>query len=632
MKRVQGEPVTKRFTSEAVEAMFHAIDEAGGNEVFFAGGLNKEGIVTGTRVVARGHQGAVPAFLDAVGQREVVIHNHPSGNITPSGADLQLAALFGNNGNGVYIIDNSVERVYVVVEPFLQKDIKTLNPDTLSKAFDPKGKLARSLPAYEVRPQQSQMLSVVARAFNSEGIAVIEAPTGVGKTLDLQEQIIEKDIPMLQRCSDKPFAACLVKGRRNYLCRRKLDRAVSEATLFDDEQDGSIIRRIAEWADKTEDGSLSDLSFVPPRRVWDRLCSEADTCSMSTCPNPDKCFVGRARREMTKADLLVVNHHMLFSDISVKKEMGRFSTTAVLPPFHRVILDEAHNVEEAATEYFGMEVTRLGTLATIGRFFRIEHGRERGLLPFMITRIMSEGQHLEPAAVAEIDDLIENKLRAALDAARESCSGAFSDIRKLVSERCRSVGVTLQWRLTGDVLQDAAVRDLHRSSVQPAVEELAKCVSLLEQLITKVRQLPLKKEEEEAPWLTEQLQLESYTARLKAIGAGLSEGTSAELAENTVRWIEIETNNENIVRIARRPLEVAEQPLHLPGRKQAQADLGIGGHGHGAKRLGRDHPHVVPALPQRIPGLDQGRDDPVNLRLPGVRGDGDLHGQPARRR
>lgn len=562
--------------------MREAIEEAGGNEVFFAGSLDGSGRVQSIRTVARGNQGAVPAFLEAVGTRDVVIHNHPSGNLSPSEADLSLSSIFGHHGHGVYIIDNEASRVYCVVEPFLQRDLKTLDSERLARGLGPDGKLARILPGYEHRPQQTAMLSRIARAFNHDGITAIEAPTGVGKTMayllpaaawalenkervvistrtiNLQEQIVEKDMPALQKALPKPCTACLVKGRRNYLCWRKLEKARSEAFLFEEENNAAIIRKIGEWAETTEDGSLSDLPFMPPREAWDEVASESDTCSPGSCPNPDKCFVGRARREMAKADLLVVNHHMLFSDVAIKREMGQFATVAVLPSYKRVILDEAHNIEDAATEYFGMEVTRNGAISLIGRFIRTDRGRERGLLPFLKLRFYQDGGYLDPTDVDPILDLIDEKLEPALTAAREKIEAAFVALREWVSTSSNKVGGVIQFRLTEKVLDDERPIAIHKGHFLPASDAATRCATLATQLLIMVKELPVHPETGETPWQTETLQLRAYTNRIKNIASGLTEALSPTIAENTVRWIEIDTRNKNIVRAARSPLSIGE--------------------------------------------------------------------------
>ncbi len=582
MAKVIGQKAAQRISEDAARAMVAAIEEVGGREVFFAGALNAEGMVIRVRVWARGTEGAVPAIMEGLQKGEVVIHNHPGGNIAPSDADLQLATIFGFNGHGVYIVNNAVTRVYVVVEPFLDKDRTPLNADELADFLKPGTRLARSIDHFEVRPQQIDMMKHVARAFNDNGIAVVEAPTGVGKTIayllpavlwsignkervvistktiNLQEQIIAKDIPVVQRCLKDPVTAVLVKGRGNYLCRRKLERALSEATLFDDEKEEHGLRAIAEWAEKTEDGSLSDLSFVPGRGLWSSVCSEADTCRISNCPNPGKCFIGRARRDVAKADILVVNHHMLFSDLAIKRETGNFTASGVLPSYRRVIFDEAHNIEDSATEYFGVEVTRLGAMALIGRFVRSERNQERGLIPYLKLKLQKDPHGPTGAEFEAILDLADNQLLPALAAAREALIAVFETVRSLTAERCGQVGRDIKWRLTQEALDDPELREIHNVYVLPAVEEAMTAARVATALAKRVREIPKPDDGSESPFLTELLQLEAFRDRLVRLGNNLAEGTNEKLEANTVRWIEIDASNKNIVRIVRCPLEVGE--------------------------------------------------------------------------
>jgi ATP-dependent DNA helicase DinG len=543
--------------------------------------LDAAGLVVEVRVCARGHEGAVPAFIEQIQPREVVLHNHPSGVIAPSEADLQLSAIFAKHAHGVYIVDNAIERVYVVVEPFLESDVTFLETRELDEAFSEEGRLARVLPEYEARPQQVEMMDAVADAFNKEGVAVVEAPTGVGKTLayllpavlwavrnrervvistntiNLQEQICGKDVPTLRKAIDERFSCVLVKGRGNYLCHRKLRKALSEATLFDEEGDKNALKKIAEWAEHTEDGSRADLPFMPGRELWDRVCSEADTCSFRNCPAPGTCFVGKARRELAKADVIVANHHMLFSDLAVKKEIGKFNSIGVLPAFERVIFDEAHNIENAATEYFGLEVTRIGAFSLLGRFVSSERRRERGLIPFLKAKLMREVK-AEPALLDPVLDLLDNELLPAIAAAREALTVGFDAVRSWVVEQNADAGKSIRYRLTADVLNDRALREIHSVYMLPASEEIRTCAVACTKVLGRMKALAPLDPEEESPVLTEQLQLDAYRNRLIRLANGLAIGTSSDLPENTVRWIEIDSGNNRIVRMASCPLDVGE--------------------------------------------------------------------------
>ncbi len=577
-----GQDARTRISAEAASAMRGAIEEAGGNEVFFAGSMNSSGLIEGVRVCARGHEGAVPAIFDGLDARDVVIHNHPTGDVLPSDADLELAVVYSHNGHGVYIVDNGVSRVYVVVEAFREKDRTRLVPVELARLLGPESRIAEALPEYEERPQQEEMLEAISRSFNEDGMAVIEAPTGVGKTLayllpavfwavrnrervvistrtiNLQEQIVFKDVPLLQRCLDLKFAAVLVKGRSNYVCPRRLERALSEATLFDDAEDQTALKTIAEWAAHTEDGSKSDLSFVPTRDVWERVCSEADTCTTSQCMASNKCFVTKARREIAKADLIVVNHHMLFSDLAIKKETGKFSSVAVLPAFERLILDEAHHIEDSATEYFGVEATQNGAQALLGRFQRKDRGQDRGLLMFIKVRLVQEAPALSHRDAESILELIDNTLLPAIAACREALTAAFQAIRSLCAEKCGQVGRDIKWRLTQDVLDDPQLREIHAVYVLPAAEELTRLAQHCSALHKPLSELEPGPNDFERPLAMEASQLQAYRDRLLRLANTMAEATGATLEANTVRWIEIDAQKNRIVRLVRCPLEVGK--------------------------------------------------------------------------
>jgi ATP-dependent DNA helicase DinG len=242
------------------------------------------------------------------------------------------------------------------------------------KVLGPDGPVARSLSGYEVRREQMQMASAIQQAFVRGRHLAVEAGTGVGKsfaylvpliqqisetgekalvstfTITLQEQLYNKDIPFLSQCLPQPFKAVLAKGRSNYLCRRRLDFALrTQRWLFGSM--GEELDRIREWAGTTKDGSLSDLPFLPDSRTWDAVRSEHGNCRGRMCPHLRECFYGKARRHWKEANLIVANHALLFSDLVLKDKDVDF-----LPPYRYVVIDEAHNIERAAEEHFGINV------------------------------------------------------------------------------------------------------------------------------------------------------------------------------------------------------------------------------------------------------------------------------------
>ncbi len=217
---------------------------------------------------------------------------------------------------------------------------------------------------FEFRPQQQEMAVAVARALEEERHLVVEAGTGVGKslaylvpailfaleqhkkaiisthTINLQEQLLYKDIPILKKVLPVEFDAALMKGRQNYLCPRRLERALqSSKELFTGPEDNEL-NRIAEWASKTRDGSLSDLSIEPDPKVWAQVCSEAHICTQKTCGQNPRCFYQQARKRLLAADVIVLNHTLLFVLLGDPKEQEE-RESGFLFPNDFIIFDEA---------------------------------------------------------------------------------------------------------------------------------------------------------------------------------------------------------------------------------------------------------------------------------------------------
>lgn len=230
---------------------------------------------------------------------------------------------------------------------------------------------------YESRPQQQKMAEAIAAALRDGAHLAVEAGTGVGKsfaylvpliywsvatqgqvvvstyTIALQEQLISKDIPFLQKHMGVHFHAVLVKGRSNYACLRRLRRAAAMAQdLFLSEQQAEV-KAIQKWAAQTQNGSLQSMEKEPSPEVWDIVCAEHGNCLSRKCPEFERCFLMKARDSIRTAHLLVVNHHLLFSEMGLR-ERG----TSFLPTYGVAVFDEAHMLESVATEHFGVRLSR----------------------------------------------------------------------------------------------------------------------------------------------------------------------------------------------------------------------------------------------------------------------------------
>jgi ATP-dependent DNA helicase DinG len=394
-----GEP---RLGLRAADAIRAAVRLAGGREVCFVGTVDGEGIVQGARAVARGDARSVLALPGFAKRGELLVHNHPSGSLEPSGADLDVAARLHDDGIGFAIVDNEATRLYVVVEVPRREPEHPLDGDAIAGLLDAHGPVAAHMGRFEDRPTQREMAATIATLYTTGGIGMLEAATGVGKslaylvpalrwaaangertvvstnTIALQEQLIGKDLPILaEALTDQKVRFALLKGWHNYLCKLRLETARAEgASLFEDAT-AEEFHVLDAWAAKTRDGSLADLAVQPRREVWDEVAAEGDLCTRLRCPHFDSCFVFMARRKAAEADVVVVNHHLLMADVAVRRASGNWSEAAVLPPFTRLVIDEGHHLEDAAAAHLGHTVSRRGLLRLFARLER----RGKGLLP-----------------------------------------------------------------------------------------------------------------------------------------------------------------------------------------------------------------------------------------------------------
>ena len=254
---------------------------------------------------------------------------------------------------------------------------------SLYQFFAPGGLLSKTHPAYEFRRGQLQMAQAVEEALEEKRHLIVEAGTGTGKTLayllpvirsgkrviistgtkNLQEQLFFKDVPALERAlfpeGDRKLSVCYMKGRNNYLCRKKLIDLTDQPVLSGLEEIEHY-RAIAAWEKTTQSGDRAELAELPEASaVWHKLDARADTCLGQKCKDYDRCFITEMRRRAAESDIIIVNHHLFFADLSIKLEAEGAPDAGVLPDCGAVIFDEAHELEDIAGNYFGISVSNL---------------------------------------------------------------------------------------------------------------------------------------------------------------------------------------------------------------------------------------------------------------------------------
>ncbi len=538
------------------------IERAGGREVCFLAEVDEGRMVRDPRAVARGNFQAVLVAARDAAEGSVMLHNHPSGTLEPSPADLRVAAALYDQGIGTGIIDNEARELYVVVEPPEPREITLLEPDDLEAVLAPGGPLSRQYPGYEDRPGQRAMLRAVVRAFNEGHVSVVEAGTGTGKslaylvpaarwaarnrektvlstnTINLQEQLAGKDLPLVSGLVEEKVSWALVKGRGNYISiRRALLAAGSQGTLFEDDRSREM-DALLEWMDATEDGSLTDLPFRPAPDTWEEVRSDPDICLRARCPHFQRCFYQQSRRRAASADLLVVNHHLLFTDLAVRRATGNWSQAAVLPAYRRLILDEAHNVEDAATQHLGVEVTRTAMYRALSRLDR----RGRGILSAVYEALPASGEG------GNMRERLENRIRPALSRARARVDAFVETMERVVGGAGRTV------RLGSEEIGEPAERE----DVQERLEGLVAALGRLERELGELR-ARIQLDEELAERLEARLlDLRSVERRVSAHAHGarlvLLPGDDAE---RYVRWLETRRSGRktNLV-LAAAPIEL----------------------------------------------------------------------------
>ena len=246
-------------------------------------------------------------------------------------------------------------------------------PITMADVFGRDGMLAGRLRTYEYRGSQLEMAEIAEEAFKQHSHALIEAGTGTGKTLaylipairsgrrvvistatkSLQEQLFSKDVPFIQKHFAPDLRVALMKGRGNFLCRQKVHLMDGQPVLKGiDEIDW--FQQIKEWAKLTETGDRAELTFLPDdSELWGRLDARRDTCSGQKCPEFQNCFLTRMHQRAHEADLIIVNHHLFFADLAIRQD----DFGSILPEYSAVIFDEAHEIEDVASDYFGRQVS-----------------------------------------------------------------------------------------------------------------------------------------------------------------------------------------------------------------------------------------------------------------------------------
>ena len=415
--------------------------------------------------------------------------------------------------------------------------------------------LSHCIKEFESRDQQQQMLGDIVDAFNQDQIALIEAGTGTGKsiayllpallwaiqnkertlisthTINLQEQLIHKDIPIaVKALGDVQVKAVLVKGMSNYVCLRKVDETKWEKGALS-QKEAEEFDRIEPWSASTHDGSLSDLSFIPSKNLWEKVCAESDTCNQKKCPFYKKCLFFKARREAEDAQILIANHSIFFADLQQE--------ISFIPEYTRIILDEAHNIEDVATEFFAKRVSHLQFIRLLGRLGSETQGR----LNFLHKKLLSHSKN----GVKSYDPTIHDKLTIELPVARRelleqinSAFQSFSDFiqnaLQLKEKEGENYQAEMKYRIFPIHWEHPRWKDDVANQSRQLIDAAKKYVAIVQNLNEKLGNQKDSQLKEELSGL--RYEINALSLRLLEMQSNLENFVANELAPSQVRWIE----------------------------------------------------------------------------------------------
>jgi len=424
------------FTKKALDVMVRNIQDCGEKEVLFLGNIDPGGMVDIVIPYAWGNKYSVPALKKTLPDFDIVVHNHPSGNLEPSEADIAIASdLSGSYGTGFYIINNNATEVYTVVKFLKKTSISSIEPSSIIPYFEKDGYLRDLIDNFEYRIEQKQMVMDIIRAFNDSKFALIEAGTGIGKsfaylvpsiiwaktnkervvistkTINLQQQLIQSDLPKLMKDPRLKAEYALALGRGNFVCLRKLTYITQEDNImFDADFDLKSMESLLSWAKKTKTGLKSDYMSQLDNNIWNLVSSDYEKCHKIKCPFYEACFYFEHKRRLSSCDLIIVNHYLLAYDIFLKNSLISFDENALLPPFKHIIMDEAHHIEDIMSKCFTLEASN----TQIYHLLRELHNpvKNRGILLKMMVR----HNHLD---VLRLESEIQDRLREIRDKVME---------------------------------------------------------------------------------------------------------------------------------------------------------------------------------------------------------------------
>ena len=408
--------IKDRFSKESLQTIKKYLEEQNNKSMIFKATFDEDELIQEPFFLSLYKKKSFEETLTKVGKNEVVIRTTKPNQLYPSDMELELSEELYTRRNIAYcLLSSDLDDFYFVqdIDRIFLEDIDIKN------YFSKDGILAKEIKGFEYRQEQEEMAQYIQEAINEDKKIIVEAGTGTGKTLaylipaikwavankkkviiatntiNLQEQLLLKDIPLAKSIIKDEFSYVLVKGRNNYVCKRLFN----ELALGKNIDIGAFsieareqIEYILKWGNKTKTGDKAELPFEVYPDVWELVQSTTELCLGKKCPYRKECFYMKTRMEKMEADILISNHHVFFADLNVRAETDFDSEYLILPRYDMVIFDEAHNIESVARSYFSVEVSKISFTRLLNRIYQRKNKRKK-----------------EKSALIRVEDTIDEK-------------------------------------------------------------------------------------------------------------------------------------------------------------------------------------------------------------------------------
>ncbi len=408
--------IRDRFSEESLQTIKKYLEEHNNKSMIFKATFDEDEKIQKPFFLSLYKKKSFEETLTKVGKNEVIIRTTKPNQLYPSDMELELSEELYTRRNIAYcLLSSDLDDFYFVQDI----DRIFLEEIDIENYFAKDGILAKEIKGFEYRQEQEEMAQYIQDAINKDRKIIVEAGTGTGKTLaylipsikwavtnkkkviiatntiNLQEQLLLKDIPLAKSIIKDEFSYVLVKGRNNYVCKRlfnelALGKSIDIETFSMEAREQ--IEYILKWGNKTKTGDKAELPFEVYPDVWELVQSTTELCLGKKCPYRKECFYMKTRMEKMEADILISNHHVFFADLNVRAETDFDSEYLILPRYDMVIFDEAHNVESVARSYFSVEVSKISFTRLLNRIYQKKNKRKK-----------------EKSALIRVEDTVDEK-------------------------------------------------------------------------------------------------------------------------------------------------------------------------------------------------------------------------------